>query len=56
MMRAEREILARAAAIRSAHRRLPNARLNRDLSSDAACVPVERVPYTLTTSFETPFQ
>jgi hypothetical protein len=52
MMRAEREILARAVAI-PAQRRLPNARLNRDLPSDAACAPAERVPYTLTTSFET---
>jgi len=53
MMRAEREILARAAAIRSAHRRLPNARLNRDLPSEAGSEPAERVPYTLAMSFET---
>ena len=53
MMRAEREILARAAAIRSAQRRLPNARLNRDLPSDTAGASAERVPYTLAMSFET---
>ena len=52
MMRAEREILARAVAI-PAQRRLPNARLNRDLPSEAGSEPAERVPYTLAMSFET---